>query len=107
MEKTLNSAGIHWKSPEHGSSIPAGKFLNFSGTFRSSSCAFSQGTGRKSPEKLRKFSCWNTSSMFRCSLAGTVPYFLIWDAHRLKNVSFNRRTVDSQESQLHHPLSPM
>ena len=58
-------AGIHRKSPEHESSISAGKFLDFFQCIPITFLCFPPGTGRKSPEKIWKFSCWNTASMFQ------------------------------------------
>ena len=58
-------SGIHRKSPEYGSSILAGKFLDFFGCIPITFLCFPPGTGRKSPEKVRKFPGWNTASMFR------------------------------------------
>ena len=57
-------AGIHRKSPEHGGSIPAGNFLHFFRCIPITFLCFPSGTGRKLPEKIRPFSCWNTASMF-------------------------------------------
>ena len=58
-------AGIHQKSPEHGSSIPAGKFPDFFRCIRITFVCFLPGTGRKSAERIRKFSGRNTASMLR------------------------------------------
>ena len=49
-------AGIHRKSPEYGSSIPTGKFPDFFRCIPITFLCFPPGTGRKSPEKVRKFS---------------------------------------------------
>ena len=58
-------AGIHRKSSEYGSSILAGKFPDFFRCTPITFLCFPSGTGRKSPEKVRKFSGWNTASMFQ------------------------------------------
>jgi hypothetical protein len=59
------SAGKHRKSLEHGSSIPAGNFLDFSRSFPTSSCRKAQEIGRSLPEKIRTIFGRNTASMFR------------------------------------------
>ena len=71
MEKTLDPAGIHRKSPEHGSRISAGKFLDFFRTIPTTFLRFPPGTGRISPEKIPKIfqpeSCFHvpmTSGVF-------------------------------------------
>jgi hypothetical protein len=50
-----------WK---HGSSIPAGKYSDFFHWLLASFPFFPPGNARKSPEKIQKFSGWNTASMF-------------------------------------------
>ena len=57
--------GSGTNTPEHGSSIPVGKFPDFFRCIPITFLCFPPGTGRKSPEKVRKFSGWNTTSMFR------------------------------------------
>ena len=53
-EKTLDPAGIYRKSQEHGSRIPAGKFLDFFRRIPTTFLRFPPGTGGKSPEKIPK-----------------------------------------------------
>jgi hypothetical protein len=54
-------AGKHWK---HGSNIPTGKSPNFFRGLPTSFPFFPAGNARKSLEKIRKYSGWNTASMF-------------------------------------------
>ena len=76
-EKTLDPAGIHWKSPEHGSSILAGKFLDFFRCIPITFLCFPPGTDRKSPEifrpeycfHVRVYSCRNRPVFFDLSIA--------------------------------------
>ena len=75
MEKTPDPAGTHRKSPDHGSSIPVGKFWIFSIDFRPVSGGKAQESDRNAPEKSRKFPaeyCFHdpvTSSVFLLELS--------------------------------------
>jgi hypothetical protein len=48
-------AGKHRKSLKHGSSLPSGKFSDFTGGFLLTSCAFRQEPGGKQWKKSEKF----------------------------------------------------
>ena len=92
--KTLNPSEIHRKSPEHGGSVVAGNFLDFSGTFCPVSCAFRQELVENHWKKCRKFPARilpPCSGDSRCTPSRTVPYFLAW----LGLISYNVVSVES------------
>jgi hypothetical protein len=60
--KSPDPAGKHRKSLEHGSSIPTGNCPDFFRWIPVNFLRFPAGTGRKSSEKIRKFSGRNTAS---------------------------------------------
>ena len=68
QERCGKVTGSHRRAPEiagSGSSIPTGNLLDFFQWIPINSLCFPAGTGRKSSEKIRKFSGWNTASTFR------------------------------------------
>jgi hypothetical protein len=67
-ERSGNVAGSCRKAPEiagSGSSIPTGNLLDFFRWIPVDFLCFPAGTGRKSSEKIRKFSGGNTASTFQ------------------------------------------
>ncbi len=64
-------AGKHQKSLEHGSSIPARNFSEFFRWIPANFLCFPTGIGRKTLEKIRKFSGRNTASTKSPELPGT------------------------------------
>ncbi len=69
--KSPDPAGKHRKSLEHGSSIPTGNCPDFFRWIPVNFLCFPAGTGRKSSEKIRKFSGRNTASTKSPELPGT------------------------------------
>ncbi len=68
QERSGNVAGSCTKAPEiagSGSSIPTGNLLDFFRWIPVNFLCFPAGTGRKSSEKIRKFSGGNTASTFQ------------------------------------------